>query len=277
MPSSAQPRGARRDQRPCDSSHQESAHPMFGARALSRPNAPGSPRGSPLLARVAALRQRRLLLAALQGVQVVHVLVEDPQRVVARMRPPWPARSSPPPPPAAPAARAWRGSRRGRPPPSGSRRSTGSRRRHRTPHQRAITAMPSRVWPSAGCSSSSSEPSSTLPGTGSAWTWPSASGCGRSTYSSASLSRSSRWVAPGSSRSRSTLGSPSPSASPGRRAGRAGGRSRRAWRSARRARSRRRRAGRAAPRARPGSRASRSASPRRRRAERRRSSATSGW
>ena len=127
----------------------------------------GSPRGSSA-ARVVSrpVGQLRALLAALERVEVVHVLVEDAERVLAVV-----GRA---------VARHDRLGRlherrqageRGavvadepRLRPSGSPRSTGSRPRTSRPHQRAITAMPSGVWPSAGCSSSSSGPSSMLPG-----------------------------------------------------------------------------------------------------------------
>ena len=68
-------------------------------------------------------------------------------------------------------ARASRGRRRPSRPsddPSGSRPATGSRRTTSTPAHGDQIAMPSAVWPSAGCSSSSRSPSSQCPGTGSA-------------------------------------------------------------------------------------------------------------
>ena len=78
-------------------------------------------------------------------------------------------------------------------------------RRSRPPSRRP-------VWPSAGCSSSSSSPIAQWPGTGSACTWPSDSGAGRRRYHSSSKARSSRAAAPGSAARRAALVSATPSA-----------------------------------------------------------------
>ena len=118
---------------------------------------------------------------------------------------------------------------------------SGSRRRevvagdqHARP--RAQIAIPSAVCPPVGCSSSSASPSSQRPGTGSAWTAPSASG--RRALEIELLVEGAQLALGGAGlgRRRAALLSAQPSARPGRRAARAGDPSRRAWRAGRWAR-----------------------------------------
>ena len=77
-------------------------------------------------------------------------------------------------------------------------------------------AIPSTVCPSAACSSSSRSPIAQRPGTGSAWTEPSASGGRARSAGPSSKARSSRWASPGEARRRSAVLSAQPSATPGK-------------------------------------------------------------
>ena len=128
---------------------------------------------------VAAVGQRRALLTALQPVEVAGVLVEQTQGVVTGARRAVAGNNGL-------GADSTTGARRasvarysGTEPPvraSGSPPTDRKSPHTSTPSQGANTAMPSDTCPSAGYSSSSSSPSPSLPGTGSDWVPPSASG-----------------------------------------------------------------------------------------------------
>ena len=118
---------------------------------------------------------------------------------------------------------------------SGSRPARGSRRATSTLAHGTQTAIPSAVWPSVACSSSSCSPRSQRPGTGQHLRARQAE---RARAAPCSSPRRSRAACAGRRRARCAAAArstpPRPAAPRGTRSGRAGGPSRRAWRAARR-------------------------------------------